>query len=74
MSVDVILFNLVCFDVCTGWGPHIYFQMLAESSNDTQTGSVNGLNVAPLEIENVRMHSRGGMGIGVSDDNSLNEI
>ncbi|KAL7608827.1 hypothetical protein Lser_V15G11738 [Lactuca serriola] len=57
-----------------GWGPHIYFQMLAESSNDTQTGSVNGLNVAPLETENVRMHSRGGMGIGVSDDNSLNQM
>ncbi|KAJ0429287.1 putative phosphatidate phosphatase [Helianthus annuus] len=50
-----------------GWGPHIYFQMLAESRNETQPGNVNGLNVTPSEIESVRIYSHRGM--GVSDDN-----
>ncbi|KVH96268.1 Phosphatidic acid phosphatase/chloroperoxidase, N-terminal [Cynara cardunculus var. scolymus] len=53
-----------------GWGPHMYFQMLSESRNDTQPSNINGLNVAPLEIENVLIQSRSGM--AVSDDSIHN--
>ncbi|XP_076947763.1 lipid phosphate phosphatase 2-like isoform X1 [Bidens hawaiensis] len=49
-----------------GWGPHIYFQMLAESRNETRPDNLNGLNVAPSEIENVCIYSR--------NDDNMNSI
>ncbi|XP_071692753.1 lipid phosphate phosphatase 2 [Rutidosis leptorrhynchoides] len=49
-----------------GWGPHIYFQMLAESRNDTQPSNLNGFNVHQSELENVCIQSHNGRGI--SDD------
>lgn len=58
------------FQLFAGWGPHIYFQMLADSRNDTQPSNLNGLNVHPLEIENVCIQSHNGMQI--SDDNIRN--
>lgn len=44
--------------------------MLADSRNATQPNNINGLQVPPSEIENVRVQSRSSM--GVSDDNNYN--
>ncbi|KAM7484599.1 hypothetical protein LguiA_000608 [Lonicera macranthoides] len=46
-----------------GWGPHAYFQMLAESRNVTQlsTNNLNGLSVHPPELENVNIEFQHGV-------------
>ncbi|KAH9746670.1 Lipid phosphate phosphatase 2 [Citrus sinensis] len=36
-----------------GWGPHAYFQMLADSRNDQESNNANCLSVQPSEPENV---------------------
>ncbi|PIA33438.1 hypothetical protein AQUCO_04100098v1 [Aquilegia coerulea] len=46
-----------------GWGPHAYFQMLAERGSVVEVSSMtaNGLSIRPSEMENVSMQSgRGG--------------
>ncbi|KAK2974860.1 hypothetical protein RJ640_021928 [Escallonia rubra] len=47
-----------------GWGPHLYFQMLADSRNGAQSSSnTNRLSTRPLEIESVYIHTHHGMSI-----------
>ncbi|XP_059655462.1 lipid phosphate phosphatase 2-like isoform X2 [Cornus florida] len=45
-----------------GWGPHAYFQMLAESRNATQPSStqINCLGIQPSQLENVYIESHHG--------------
>ncbi|XP_057962052.1 lipid phosphate phosphatase 2-like isoform X2 [Malania oleifera] len=43
-----------------GWGPHAYFQMLAESRNGEST-STNGLRVQSMDIETAYPQSHNGM-------------
>ncbi|PIA60290.1 hypothetical protein AQUCO_00300058v1 [Aquilegia coerulea] len=46
-----------------GWGPHVYFQMLAERGSVAEVSSLtaNGLSIHPSEMESVSMQSgRGG--------------
>jgi len=39
----------------SGWGPHAYFQMLADSRNDVQdSAGMNHLSVRQTELESVR--------------------
>ncbi|XP_074383313.1 lipid phosphate phosphatase 2-like isoform X2 [Apium graveolens] len=49
----------------SGWGPHVYFQTLADSAsgNGTQSSSsnINCLGVRPAELENVYIQSHNGV-------------
>ncbi|WZZ18922.1 hypothetical protein YC2023_112011 [Brassica napus] len=43
-----------------GWGPHAYFQMLADSRNVVQNSAgMNNLSVRQAELENVYVHQQG---------------
>ncbi|KAK3031564.1 hypothetical protein RJ639_036363, partial [Escallonia herrerae] len=47
-----------------GWGPHLYFQMLADSRNGAQLSSnTNRLSAQPLELESVYIHTHHDMAI-----------
>ncbi|XP_017971615.1 PREDICTED: lipid phosphate phosphatase 2 isoform X1 [Theobroma cacao] len=43
-----------------GWGPHAYFQMLAESQNGNPSNGINGQNVQQSELESVYVESQHG--------------
>ncbi|EOY00040.1 Lipid phosphate phosphatase 2 isoform 5 [Theobroma cacao] len=43
-----------------GWGPHAYFQMLAESQNGNPSNAINGQNVQQSELESVYVESQHG--------------
>ena len=45
---------------CAGWGPHAYFQMLAESQNGNPSNTINGSNVQQSELESVYVDSQHG--------------
>ncbi|KAA8532642.1 hypothetical protein F0562_032542 [Nyssa sinensis] len=57
-----------------GWGPHAYFQMLAESQNGNQSAptNINCLSVQSMELENVYIQSHNGMATseGITRDTS----
>lgn len=54
-TTDVLFPNLL---ICTGWGPHAYFQMLAESRNSIQSSTTaDNLNVQQMELETVYVES-----------------
>ncbi|RWR98119.1 hypothetical protein CKAN_02761700 [Cinnamomum micranthum f. kanehirae] len=58
-----------CFpDGKTGWGPHAYFQMLAESHDAVQSSTTtNHLSMQQTEIENIYMPSgHGGGTVGIN--------
>ncbi|XVE84891.1 hypothetical protein DITRI_Ditri17bG0048100 [Diplodiscus trichospermus] len=45
-----------------GWGPHAYFQMLAESQNGNPSHTINGSNVQQSELQSVYVDSQHGIG------------
>lgn len=52
----LILLGISSLNLClwpAGWGPHAYFQMLADSRNDQESNNANCLSVQPSEPENV---------------------
>ncbi|KAL6982427.1 Phosphoric monoester hydrolase, partial [Sarracenia purpurea var. burkii] len=58
------------------WGPHAYFQMLAESRNGTQSSSnsTNYLITRPTELSDVYIQSHQSMAISELDARDTNPI
>ncbi|GLU04692.1 hypothetical protein SLE2022_218280 [Rubroshorea leprosula] len=47
-----------------GWGPHAYFQMLAESQSNSQSNNASSLRADQTELESVFVDSHNGIGSG----------
>lgn len=62
--------RLICF---AGWGPHAYFQMLAESRNEVQASSpnANNINVQQSEIESVYIQPQHEMRFNTQDSSPM---
>uniref|UniRef100_A0A5B6YHS8 Putative Lipid phosphate phosphatase 2 isoform 1 n=1 Tax=Davidia involucrata TaxID=16924 RepID=A0A5B6YHS8_DAVIN len=59
-----------------GWGPHAYFQMLAESRNGNQSSptNTNCLTVQSSELENIYIQSHHGMAISEGNTRDTSPI
>ncbi|KAL6007601.1 hypothetical protein ACLOJK_033100 [Asimina triloba] len=79
---DPVTTDVICHGVKSvikeghkSWGPHAYFQMLADSRNGVQSAATtNCLNVQSADMENVYMpsgHGTGSYGVGMRESSPI---